>query len=24
VQLVGARPRSAILREVEPHLPVRA
>jgi thioredoxin 1 len=23
VQLVGARPRAAILRELEPHLPVR-
>ena len=23
-QVVGARPRSAILRELEPHLPVRA
>jgi thioredoxin 1 len=23
-QLVGARPRAAILRELEPHLPVRA
>ncbi|MDT4911674.1 MAG: thioredoxin 1 [Pseudonocardiales bacterium] len=23
-QIVGARPRSAILRELEPHLPVRA
>ncbi len=23
-QVVGARPRAAILRELEPHLPVRA